>query len=191
MRVYGARIKIYCVLCESIEMAIFVAPKNRLCKTNISSGSRFQTSCSPHKYIIGGYSSSHKRIESDITSSHEAIKVVNIVIVTQPLFAVWAMIQFTYWGRDKMAAIFQTIFWNVFSRMKIFEFWLEFHWSLSNEPYFSIGSDNGLAPARRQAIIWTNYGYFVAHIGVARPLWVNYSVPGESYTHWYTQPSTC
>ena len=24
--------------------------------------------------------------------------------------------------------------------------------------YFSIGSDNGLAPARRQAIIWTNYG---------------------------------
>ena len=35
--------------------------------------------------------------------------------------------------------------------MKMFEFRLKFHWSL-----FSIGSDNGLAPNRRQAIIWTN-----------------------------------
>ena len=26
----------------------------------------------------------------------------------------------------------------------------------SNQQYSSIGSDNGLAPARRQAIIWTN-----------------------------------
>ena len=25
---------------------------------------------------------------------------------------------------------------------------------------FSFGSDNGLAPRRRQAIIWTNDGYF-------------------------------
>ena len=24
--------------------------------------------------------------------------------------------------------------------------------------YSSIGSDNGLAPVRRQAIVWTNYG---------------------------------
>ena len=28
----------------------------------------------------------------------------------------------------------------------------------SNEQYSSIGSDNGLAPARRQAIIWNNDG---------------------------------
>ena len=27
---------------------------------------------------------------------------------------------------------------------------------MSNFQYFSIGSDNGLAPNRRQAIIWTN-----------------------------------
>ena len=26
--------------------------------------------------------------------------------------------------------------------------------------YSSIGSDNGLSPTRRQAIIWTNDGYF-------------------------------
>ena len=28
------------------------------------------------------------------------------------------------------------------------------------EQYSSIGSDNGLGPARRQAIIWTNAGLF-------------------------------
>ena len=30
----------------------------------------------------------------------------------------------------KMAAIFQTTFWNAFSSMKMYEFWLKFHWSL-------------------------------------------------------------
>ena len=30
----------------------------------------------------------------------------------------------------------------------------------SNEQYSSTGLDNGLAPARRQAIIWTNDGLF-------------------------------
>ena len=36
----------------------------------------------------------------------------------------------THWGRDKMAAIFQTTFWNAFSWMKMYEFQLKFHWSL-------------------------------------------------------------
>ena len=36
----------------------------------------------------------------------------------------------THSGRDKMAAIFQTTFSNVFSWMKMNEFWLRFHWSL-------------------------------------------------------------
>ena len=36
----------------------------------------------------------------------------------------------THWGRDKMAAIFQTTFSNVFSWMKIREFRLRFHWIL-------------------------------------------------------------
>ena len=31
---------------------------------------------------------------------------------------------------------------------------------MSNSQYSSIGSDNGLAPPRRQAIIWTNDGKF-------------------------------
>ena len=30
----------------------------------------------------------------------------------------------------------------------------------SNQQYSSIGLDDGLAPSRRQAIIWTNDGYF-------------------------------
>ena len=30
----------------------------------------------------------------------------------------------------------------------------------SNQQYPSIGSDNGLVPAKRQAIIWTNGGEF-------------------------------
>ena len=36
----------------------------------------------------------------------------------------------THWGRDKMAAIFQTTFSNGFSWMKMYEFLLTFHWSL-------------------------------------------------------------
>ena len=48
--------------------------------------------------------------------------------------------------------------------MKMFEYLLIFDWSSfvgSNEQYSSTGSDNGLAPARQQAIIWTNDGKFI------------------------------
>ena len=38
--------------------------------------------------------------------------------------------ELTHWGRDKMAAIFQTTFSNAFSWMKIHEFPLRFHWNL-------------------------------------------------------------
>ena len=69
----------------------------------------------------------------------------------------------THWGRDKMAAISQTTFSNAFSSMKMIEFRLKFQWSLFPRvqlTYSSIGSDIGLAPSRRQAIIWTNDGWF-------------------------------
>ena len=36
----------------------------------------------------------------------------------------------THWGRDKMAAFFQTTFSNGFSSIKIYGFRLGFHWSL-------------------------------------------------------------
>ena len=66
----------------------------------------------------------------------------------------------TQWGRGKMAAIFQTTYSNAFSWIKMFEFRLRFHWNLSLGVQLiisSIGSDNGLAPARQQVINWTNY----------------------------------
>ena len=50
----------------------------------------------------------------------------------------YIVVPLSHWGRDKMAAIFQTIF--------------------SNRFLSSIGLDNGLAGTRRQAIIWTNDG---------------------------------
>ena len=67
----------------------------------------------------------------------------------------------THRGRDKMDAILLTTFSSAFSWMKMFELRLKFLWSLflrANEQYSSTGSDNGLAPTRRQAIIWTNDG---------------------------------
>ena len=50
----------------------------------------------------------------------------------------------------------------------MYEFRLQFHWSLflggPIEIYSSIGSDNGLAPTRRLAIIWTHDGLVWWHI---------------------------
>ena len=60
-----------------------------------------------------------------------------------------------------MDAISQTTFSSAFYWIKMHELRLKFDWSLflgSNQQYYSIGSDNGLAPSRRQAIIWTNVG---------------------------------
>ena len=36
----------------------------------------------------------------------------------------------THWGRDKMAAFLRTTFSYAFSSIKVFEFQLQFHWSL-------------------------------------------------------------
>ena len=64
----------------------------------------------------------------------------------------------THWARDKIAAISQTTSSNAFSWMKMYEFRLRFPWSLFLRIKKNIGSDNGLAPTRRQAIFWTNDG---------------------------------
>ena len=58
-----------------------------------------------------------------------------------------------------MASILKTALSNARSWMKTYKFGLKFHWSLFPSvklKYSSIGSDNGLVPTRRQAIIWTN-----------------------------------
>ena len=63
----------------------------------------------------------------------------------------------THLPLDKMTAISQTIFSDAFLWMKNFVFWLRLHLSLfPMVQLIIIGSDNGLAPNRRQAIIWTN-----------------------------------
>ena len=62
-----------------------------------------------------------------------------------------------------MDAISQTTFWSAFSWMKMFELRLKFHWSLFQRVQLTIFQhclDNGLAPIRRQAIIWTKWCLF-------------------------------
>ena len=50
--------------------------------------------------------------------------------VSCPFYGGIATVLLTHWGRDKMAAIFQTTFSNAYSRMKMYEFRLKFHWNL-------------------------------------------------------------
>ena len=69
----------------------------------------------------------------------------------------------THWGWCKIFAIFQTIFAIAFSWMKMYEFRPRFHWRLLQRVQlttFQHGLDNGLAQDRRQAIVWTNDGWF-------------------------------
>ena len=51
---------------------------------------------------------------------------VNVIISPCP-YPIHAL---THWGRGKMAAIFQTTFSTSFSWLKMYEFWLRFHWKL-------------------------------------------------------------
>ena len=61
------------------------------------------------------------------------------------------------WGQDEKANITQTTFSNVFYSINMFEFQFKFHQG-SNSQYSSIGLNNGLAPTRQKAIIWTKNG---------------------------------
>ena len=66
----------------------------------------------------------NKKLEIRIISPDPRINIVPWVGI--PL----QCIVLTHWGRDKMAATFQTTFSNAFSWMKMYEFQLRFHWSL-------------------------------------------------------------
>ena len=70
-----------------------------------------------------------------------------------------SLIKLTHWGWDKTAAISQMTFSSAFLLMITFELQTQ----TQNILYFfydSIGSDNGLALIRRQAVIGTNDGKF-------------------------------
>ena len=74
------------------------------------------------------------------------------------LVAVRYTLLFSHWGGYKLTAIFQTTFSNAFSWTKLYVFRLNFNevFSKMSNWQSSIGSDNAMAPSRRQAIIWTN-----------------------------------
>ena len=83
-----------------------------------------------------------------------------------------------HWGLAKIAAILQTTFLNAFSWMKTFEFKIKFHWNMLfgfNWQYVNIGSDNGLTPNRRQAIIWCNDNPVHCRIYMSQPASMSWS----------------
>ena len=103
--------------------------------------------------------------------------MVRLVTLSSPLWRHCNVGIVTGWDWDKIAAILQTTTslthlpwtkWPPFRRRHVQTHFLEWKYfnfkqyfieicSLgSNWQYVSIGSDNGLAPSRRQAIIWTN-----------------------------------
>ena len=106
----------------------------------------------------------------------------------------WNLFQVTgpgplaHWGRDKMATIshFQIYFieWKCLNCYKNF---IEIYSQGCNWQYSSIGSDNGLAPNRRQAIIWNSDVLVCRRIYVLvglseltlRPLWYIYGSLGR------------
>ena len=68
-------------------------------------------------------------------------------------------IHLSHLSLNKIVAISQKIVSNAFSWTKSFVFWFEFHWSLFPGVQLTVrelGSGNGLAPNRRQAITWTD-----------------------------------
>ena len=61
------------------------------------------------------------------TKQHHRKAHVQLISMAVIMCGFWLV---THWGQDKMVAIFQTTFSNVFSWMKIYTFRLKFQWSL-------------------------------------------------------------
>ena len=70
----------------------------------------------------------------------------------------WLNKWLTHWGRDEMVAIIKTIFKCIFLRHDGFRLWFQVCYWGTNQKCPSTGSDDGLAPVRRQAIFWVNDG---------------------------------
>ena len=82
-----------------------------------------------------------------------------------------------HWGRDKMAAIFQTTFWNAFSWMNMYEFRLKFHWNLFLRVQLTISQHWcrwWLGPSQATSHYLNPWWYsLLTHICVTWPQWVN------------------
>ena len=61
-----------------------------------------------------------------------SMTMLGLCQLNNEIYMFWARFpQSTHWGQGKRAAILQTTLSTAFSLMKMFEFRLEFHWSLS------------------------------------------------------------
>ena len=106
-----------------------------------------------------------------------------------------------HWGLNKMVAILQTTFSNYFSSVKIvvcgFKY---FPWEApthqcSNWQQSSIRADDGFAPKRRQAIIWTKGGLLFgdaymrcsASLNKHNNISLEWYLSTRSYTLWHGQ----
>ena len=71
-----------------------------------------------------------------LCNTHVIMVWSNRISVLPPLLLLCLILRYmltmclTYWGRDKMVAIFQTTFSNAFFLMEMYEFRLRFHWNL-------------------------------------------------------------
>ena len=91
----------------------------------------------------------------------------------------------THCGRNKMAAIFQMTFANTFSWMKMYEFWLKFHWSL----FLGVQLTNDI-PVLVQIMAWCRPGdkslselmmvSLLTHTCVTRPQWIKRLITSDS-----------
>ena len=103
----------------------------------------------------------------------------------------------THWGRDKMAAIFQTTFSNAFPWMKVYEFRLRF---LKFVPKGPINN----SPSLVQMMAWRRpgdkplskpmIGSLLTHICVTRPQWVKIhrtTLPCVGKTHAIIRNTNC
>ena len=97
----------------------FVVGWTGSCPFKFSQGRDFVLNDGGCKFIVWG---------GDVRG--QAISRDNIGIDQMQVYFIEADSGWTHWGRDKMAAIFQTTLWNGFSWMKMYEFRLTFHWSL-------------------------------------------------------------
>ena len=94
----------------------------------------------------------------------KGVNYTNFLFTNNETWLMRLIIVLTHWGQDKVAAIWRMTPSNAFSSMKMFELWIKFYQSLFlRVQLVIIGSDNGLAPSRRQAIIWTNDGLIYWH----------------------------
>ena len=112
---------------------------------------------------------------------------LNLNVLTCCIFHTWfnskgdnfKYIFLTHWGRDEMAAISQMTVSNAFSWMKMYEFWLKFHWSVFLSDQLTIFQDwfqimvwhwSGIKPVSEPMMV-----RLFTHICVTQPQWVKWN----------------